>query len=253
MKHTRITLGLLLGVVQIPGVASAEPIATDRPDIVESGSTVGRGTVQIESGVATTWDDLDDARPEGLAFPTLVRLGLGGDVELRLESEVLSWTWSPRAVEAADLSPGIKWSPWAAGEATGPAIALLLHYDVPLAGGAAGRRRGVPSLRMVVEGALGEAWGWGVMPGARWDIDDRGVRRWSGMLAAVVGRDLPHDLRVHLEAAVTGVDARGWHALADTGLAWGIREDLQLDAFVAVGLVGDEPPVSVGMGVSRRF
>lgn len=74
MTRKSIALILSLGVAAGPALAE-EPIATDRPDFVESSQTVGLGRWQIETSVA--WEEDEDGAFEASAFstPTLLRYG----------------------------------------------------------------------------------------------------------------------------------------------------------------------------------
>ena len=52
MFRFRLAVFFALSEAIIPGAAFSQSIGTDRPDFVESSSTVGKGSVQIEGSVA---------------------------------------------------------------------------------------------------------------------------------------------------------------------------------------------------------
>lgn len=62
-------------------------IVTDRPGFGESSTAVGRGTVQIESGI--TVEQADASTRDVMAPQVLVRVGLASRVELRFASDGL--------------------------------------------------------------------------------------------------------------------------------------------------------------------
>lgn len=237
-----------LSLVLAASSAAADPLTSDRPDFVEATAVLDAGVVQVETGGRLTWADRADAAPDGLDMPSLLKVGVGGEVELRLESALFEWPLGGSA-RAAALSPGLKWSPWASPD--GVAVAVLAHADVPLDGSA--RSRMEPSLRVVVAGPWNDVWAWGVMPGARWTVDGRGVRRWSGLLGAVVSRALPGGWGTYAEIAAAGFDERGLDAHAGAGATWLLTDDWQLDASVTAGLTDRATPATLGLGVSHRF
>jgi len=61
MKRISIALVLSMGAATSPAWAD-DPIATDRPDFVESSQTVGLGRWQIETSVATCPAPLTSSR-----------------------------------------------------------------------------------------------------------------------------------------------------------------------------------------------
>ena len=71
----------------IPGAAAAQSIGTDRPDFVESSSTVGKGSVQIEGSVAFDETETLGGEVENFTTPFLFRVGIADGWELRLESD----------------------------------------------------------------------------------------------------------------------------------------------------------------------
>ena len=71
----------------IPGAAVSQSIGTDRPDFVESSSTVGKGSVQIEGSVAFDETETLGAEIENFTTPFLFRVGVADSWELRLESD----------------------------------------------------------------------------------------------------------------------------------------------------------------------
>lgn len=239
-------LGTVLALAATSAVA--DPLVSDRPSFVESTAVMETGVVQVETGARLAWLERADVEPDRVDMPSLIKVGVGGEVELRLESALFEWPLRG-SVQAAAVSPGLKWSPWSSPD--GVVVALLAHAEVPLEGDA--RSRVEPSLRVVVDGPWSDEWTWVLMPGARWTVDRRGVRRWSGLFGGVVSRTLPSGWGVYAEAAVTSFDDRGLDALTGFGSTWLLADTWQLDASVSVGLTGGVAPAAVGFGVTHRF
>lgn len=245
------------------GIAPAraeEPIATDRPDFVESSDTVGRGRAQIETSLAWERDRAKGTRTTLLSTPTLLRLGVSEDWELRLESDGRQRQRTRAAALDttqqgwADASLGVKWH-MRDGEGAAPGVAWLLHADLD-SGSAAFRGEGMrPSVRVVMEWELDENWSAGLMPGLAWEKAN-GNRYAAGIFGAVLGRSLSETTRVFAELALPHIAAGrhgGTQATFDFGAAWLLTSDVQIDLSAARGLNHRTPDWSAGIGLSVRF
>src|SRR5690242_17733233 len=104
---------ILAIAVLVAPVAAQEPIATDRPDFVESSATVGTGVFQLETSAATDWTRVGSATEHTVATPTLFRFGIAPTLELRLESEgyqrATNSAVNGAATGVADAAVGLKW------------------------------------------------------------------------------------------------------------------------------------------------
>ncbi len=87
MYRFQVVLLIALTTAVIPGAAAAQSIGTDRPDFVESSSTVGKGSVQIEGSVAFDETETLGMEVENFTTPFLLRVGIADGWELRLESD----------------------------------------------------------------------------------------------------------------------------------------------------------------------
>ena len=229
----------------IPGPAVSQSIGTDRPDFVESSSTVGKGSVQIEGSVAFDETETLGAEVENFTTPFLFRVGVADGWELRLESDWFirrTLQGGAAALEettqrVSDFAVGMKWAFFAPETGNAPAMAALVHADLPT-GSDAFRGSGTrPSLRVVAEWALGD-WGIGVMPGILYDRD--GDERFvSGIFGAVVGKGLTDSLRAFVEIAFEQIAANrhgGNVGYVDFGGTFLLNPRWQLDAAAALGV-----------------
>lgn len=101
--------GLLFGAGEV--TAQEPELVTDRPDFTESSETVGRGYIQIESGVSYERDGRGADRVGAVAAPvSLARIGIARRMELRLGTDgVLSSASGPeRVTGVGDLEAGAK-------------------------------------------------------------------------------------------------------------------------------------------------
>lgn len=252
-----IVAAILLAVSPPRRLAAQEPIATDRPDFVESSLTVGRGVFQLETSVATDWTRVGSATERTVGTPTLFRYGVSPALELRLETEGYqraSVSGSDATTGLADAALGLKWHA-VDGEGLRPSAALLLHADLP-SGSRAFRTDGVrPSLRLVGEWELPAGFALGVMPGIVYDVDAAGDRQWVTLLGATVGKPVSEQLRVFVEFTAEALPIGNVPATTelDLGTALLLSNDVQLDLSTSFGLSEASADHALAVGFSRRF
>jgi hypothetical protein len=246
--------------------AAGESISTDRPDFVESSSTVGRERVQIETSLS--WERTRE--PGGVTTrtrttPTLLRLGVSETLELRVESDgFVRDTRNDPALGAtqrehgfSDAALGVKWHMQDGDDKTGvPGIAWLAHMELP-SGSSAFQGHGLrPSLRAVAEWELPHDFSFGVMPGLMVDTGPDGKRFTGGIFAATVGKSWTAAWRTFIEVAGRQLAARrhgGSVVTFDAGTTYLVTDDLQLDFSMARGLSSAAPDLQWGIGISVRF
>lgn len=264
MKMSTVLLPALLAfAVAGPARADDEPIATDRPDFVESSDVVGKGRVQIETSLAWERDRQGGVKARLSSTPTLVRVGISEDWELRLETdgrlrlkaEAAGITTRERGW--SDLSLGAKWHQRDGNEDTGtPGLGWLFHLDADTGSGAF-RGQGLrPSVRMVAEWEFAGGWSLGVMPGVFRDRDEDGRHFTGGILAAVLGKSLNDRTRVFVELSgeqLAPARHGGNVTTLDAGVAYLVTKDVQLDAAMSRGLNRNAPDFAWTVGLSVRF
>lgn len=254
---------LCLGLLATTARAD-EALVTDRPDFVESSEVVGKGRFQIETSLAFERDKAGGLTSRLRSTPTLLRLGITEDWELRLETDGalrqrISGGTGPSQVErgTADVALGAKWH-WRDGDAAlgTPGLGWLVHVDVD-SGSAAFRGQGLrPSLRMVAEWEWAGGWTAGVMPGLYSDRNAEGKRYVGGILAVVLGKSLGERLRgfVELSGQQLASNKNGGRLMSfDTGLAYLLSDSLQIDGAVSRGLNKTSPDLSWTVGLSAKY
>ncbi|MAN97310.1 MAG: hypothetical protein CME08_10080, partial [Gemmatimonadetes bacterium] len=199
MFHLRVAgLFALTGAI-LPVTAFSQTIVTDRPDFVEAASTVGKGSIQIEAGVA-----FSETEAEDFGTPFLLRVGFADAWEARVET--FGYRRSTEEVGpsevttdgVSDFAVGVKWAFFAPESGNAPAMGALVHLRLPIGSNDFQGDGTVPSLRISAEWDLGDDWGIGIMPGIRYDRlgDERFV---AGLIGAVAGKGLTDTFRVFAE------------------------------------------------------
>jgi len=216
-------------------VMAQEQIAADRPGIADGSQTVGRGTFQLELG----WerDHLADAR--AWSTPLLLRYGVSAPVELRVESQgFTSDGWASPSI-GAKMHFFDK-----------PSLGVIARYFPPFRSA-----HSSADVRLAADVDLNE--NWTLNPNVGVITRDDGDRRFAAALAALsVGYNATKSLYLFVDGALQAPETkRGKSAvLADTGAAWIVGNDVQLDVEAGWGVHGQTPPnVFVGAGISRRF
>lgn len=248
---------LIFAVILAAPLAAQEPIATDRPDFVESSAAVGQGVLQLETSVATDWTRVGSATERTVGTPTLFRYGVTSTLELRLETEGYqraTLTGLDAVAGLADAAVGLKWH---AADAQGllPSTAFLLHADLP-SGSRAFRTEGVrPSLRVVGEWELPAGFALGVMPGVVYDVNAVGDRQWVTLFGATVGKPVSERLRFFVEFTGEALPIGDVPAVTelDLGTALLLSKDIQLDLSTSFGLSEAAADHALAVGFSRRF
>lgn len=247
------------------GALAEEPIATDRPDFVESSSVVGKGRLQVEAAMSFERDASNGTRTRTRSTPMLWRMGVSETWEVRVESDgfirsrtVDGTTGAAGTVSGfGDASLGVKWHMRDGDEAHGtPSVAWLAHVDTD-SGSSALRGHGArPSLRMVAEWELPKDFSFGVMPGIVLDRGDDGSRFTAGILAVVLGKEWSPAWKSFIEVAGQQLTSRrhgGSVVTLDGGVSYLITPSVQVDMSVARGLTRTSPDFTWGAGLSVRF
>jgi hypothetical protein len=240
--------------------AEQGPIATDRPDFVESIDVVGTGRVQLEAGLSLERDLQGEVSSRVVSTPFLLRIGLDEHWEVRLETDgaiatrVESQGFSASDHGLADISLGLKRN---IREPAGsrPGVALLMHVDL---NSGSGNLRGEglrPSLRAVAEWEMPGDTSLGVMPGV---LFDRSASHYfmSGIFAVTFAKQWTARAHTFVEVAgqrLAHADDGGNVVTFDAGWAYLLTRDGQIDVAAARGATANAPDWSYGAGISWRF
>ncbi len=213
--------------------AGDDSLVTDRPDIAESSLVVGKGTYQLEQGVSVEGGGGSTV----IGAPSLSRYGVGGNLELRLETP---WVQaSGGSVEFPGAAVGIKWH----APTDAASVAILAHADIGADGQVA------PIVKLAWDADLPAGLELGVNVGG---TTAPGFGPASALWATAVGRSVTDSLRFYVEASGDYALSAGVATVAfDGGASYLLSDDVQLDASALYGAVGGG--WAAGAGVSVRF
>ena len=252
-SSARAVLLLLLLVPVGTGVARAQSpdLVADRPGQTGSATVVQRGRLQVETGYLFARDgDVD-----GYAVPgTLVRLGLGGRLELRLGHAGIVGGAGRSGAGNSEL--GAKINLLARADGWRPELALLGGLSLPTGDHGFSSDGVDPSFLVAFAHELLPRLSLGYNVGAAWEssADQPGHDAFL-VYSVVLGVRLTDRLGTFLELfgdqQATGTIATS--ASVDGGLTWLLTDIVQVDVSVGSGLWGPTDDVFVGTGLSFRL
>lgn len=237
---------LIIALSILCSVASAqqlEPIEADRPDQTETASTVPKGYVQIETGIAYEHGQLERT----LVIPTiLTKYGITDRFEIRLITEFLSNTVPILNRTITGLAPtevGLKTN-LIQESGVIPTISFIGHLSIPRLGSKAFQDEyAKPRFRFAFDHTLSGNFSIGYNLGMEWQYGSEG-----DFIYTLTGAySLSDQLGMYLEAYNS--DERQWF---DGGLTYLIGNDLLLDLSSGFGTYTPED-YFVGVGASIRF
>ncbi|WP_296943107.1 transporter [uncultured Massilia sp.] len=252
----------LCAAAPVQAAPDDDAISPDRPGFANPPDVVGKGRLQLEASVQWDRRRADDLHERAVSTPTLLRIGVGDALELRLETDGRDVIHDVDPASGArttttgyaDTALGVKWR-LAQQQGLRPALALLGEVDLP-SGTRELRGRGArPAVYLPASWDLDAGWSLQAMPGVGTDNDERGARYRYGFLALSLGKELSQRWQGFVEVAapqVARAEHGGTQAAVDGGVTYRLSKDCQLDASVAHGLNKRTPDLSVAFGVSIR-
>jgi len=240
--------------------APLEPIAPDRPGEATSPSVVAPGVVQVEAG-ATFSRSTRTSEPDtsALVLPgVLLRYGLFEFAELEALADgwIREWVDGERdRSNGSDVSFGAKLR-FADADGWKPALGTRFLLSVPT-GGSDVTSDGVdPDLALLAQWDLSDAVQ--LVANAEFSVPSRGADQDGRFFVFEPQLALQYELSERVasfvEYAATFASAgEGSAHFVDGGLAWVLRDDLQLDLSAGAGLDSQAPDFFVSIGWAFRF
>ena len=240
-------------------------LVTDRPDQTESSVVVPPGYVQVETGWSLSRNQEGGIRTNIHTFPgTLFRIGALDRMELRLDYGGVLWEQTREAGQSADTSGsgdmgiGAKIYFW---EEQGwiPETALLAGVSLPVGKDPFPSGRADPTFRFSLSHTLSDRLSFGYNLGATWEstLDETNDRDTLSLFnyTVVLGIGLTERAGLFVEAfGDIPFNAQGGPRNSlDGGFTYLIRDNLQFDGFVGVGLSDSADDWLVGLGFTARF
>lgn len=243
--------------------AQDDAINSDRPDFVDSSDVVGKGRIQLETGIQVDRDKADGVRYRLASTPTLLRVGVSDNWELRLAtdgrlratSDDLASGIHSRQSGYGDSAIGAKWH-LADGQGARPGLGVIGEWNLDT-GSAPFRARGKGgNLRLAAEWELADDLNLGTIQGLSWQHNDDGRRYTGGLFGIVLDKSWNDQLRTFVEYSARQIArARdgGTSESVDVGAAWLLTRSVQLDTMVSRGINRNAPDWSWTAGLSLRF
>ncbi len=238
----------LLAQEQPPAVASAEPIATDRPAVTNSSVVVPPGSLQVENGFLETSSQGQSVvdGPE-----SLVRLGIAKRTELRFTvPDYFHNLTTGSGSGFGDFAFGIK-------EQLGPTpgkfdVSVILFLSFLTGANTVSSGGYDPGLQVPWSRALSANWTAAGMLSVYWPTQGH-TRNVTGESTFLLDRQLTKPWDAFVEYAGDFPENGGPRHLLHFGTALKIANQQQIDFHVGVGLSSAAVDHLVGVGYSFRF
>lgn len=229
MKYLFTTLLLVFIVIQ----SQAQEIITDRPDQTESSATVGKGNLQIETGLEISYHGIRNQSTRNLSLPTsLFRLGLLNKLELRVGTEL----WTAKYFEGGgaqgigNLEIGFKYEVFT-NENEGTQLAFMSHAILPTGTPYRPSFNIVSSNRIAFSQELNERLAMGLNLGYDFETLETGDITYSMVLVYRVN----DKVGVYVEGYGQRNYWMGMELNTDAGFTYLVKENLQLDFSFGIG------------------
>jgi hypothetical protein len=240
-------------------VDDPEPISPDRAGAATNAAPVGRGVVQLETGLAYGRERIGGSPTERrLTVEAALRAGITERLELQVQAEpFVRVRGADDATDHGDIGLAAKFRFLdAADDSWRPALAVLPFVTLPVTEPPIGTGKTDFGALLLASFTLPGQVSLDVNAG----LAANGQNRPGGFLleaiaVAGVSRDLPSALTLFSDVSYTSRHDRGGRdsVQLDAGLIWRPTSNVALDASGVTSLVGPGPDWAVRAGVSVRF
>ncbi len=241
-------------------------INPDRPGIADGSGVVGKRRFQIETAIQKEFRSDAGSTEHRLFVPTLIRFGFDDKWEARIEGNTYTWTrtFDPtsgisRTDGYSPMSFGAKYH-WQDSKGPGhPSLGTIFRLFVPSGSSNFGSHRFQGDWRLAADQDLTRDGSWSLNPNVGIGVYDDGQ---SGVFATglfAVTLNYFNKAKTLNPFIDTGVQApeekRGrTSVIVDTGIAYIVNPNVQLDVSVGTGILGRTPPHpfwAVGISIRR--
>ena len=236
---------------------TVEALVTDRPDATEASSTVGKGTLQIETGGLFESYEKNNITSQAYTYNTmLVRYGILDNIELRLGWDFVEGVTKVNGNKLDNVSSGL--SPLLLGvkidiaeEKDGmPEIALIGHV-FPIFSASADFRPETTGVdfRFSLSHTLSEKSSIGYNIGAQWGDDSPEA---AAIYTVAYGYSLSEKFGFYAELYGDLPEDNSANHYWDSGFTYLASKDLQFDIYGGTSIT-DGQDLLLGMGLSYRM
>lgn len=236
---------------------TVEPLITDRPDQTEASSTVGKGTLQVETG--GLYESFEDKSIQSEIYTintTLIRYGILDNVELRLGWDFVEGITKVNGNKLENVTSGF--SPLLLGlkidiaeEKDGmPEIALIGHV-FPIFSASADYRPETTGVdfRLSLSHTLNEKSSVGYNIGAEWGNDSPEA---AAIYTVAYGYSLSDKFGFYAELYGDLPEDSSANHYWNSGFTYLLSYDLQFDAYIGTSIAKGQD-VLLGLGLSYRI
>lgn len=254
LKHVRRGLawsGLVALISAQHAQAQLRELSTDRPDTTESPYTVDAGHFQIEAEIASwTRDRGDNETALGQ-----INLKFGLDERTDLQWITPTYSWADGGSEGwGNTQIRLKRNLWG-NDAGNTALAVMPYVELPTGDEDFGAERVQGGVIVPFAYSHGE-WGFGLQGQLDRVYDnERDTYHWEFMGSATVSHPISERCNVFCE--LVGLfregQAGGSEYSFNTGVTWMVRDLVQWDAGLRLGLNDEAPDLMPFVGYSTKF
>lgn len=261
MLKNKVTVVIVLLIISKTSFAQKEQtndvLITDRPDATESSSTVGKGILQIETGVIYESFKTNNIKSEHFTFNTsLIRFGLLDNLELRLGWDFVEGVTKLNGKKLNNISSGF--SPLLLGvkidiieeKGSMPEIAFIGHI-FPLFSASQDFRPESTAInfRLSLSHTLNESSSLGYNIGGEWGNDSPEA---AGIYSIAYGYSISPKFGLFVELYGDFPEDSSANHYWDTGLTYLVNNDFQIDSYVGTSITKGQD-LLLGFGASYRF
>ena len=238
-------------------------INADRPGLADGSTVVGKGRLQIETGIQTEYHSDPRGHDRRLFVPSLIRLGLDDRWELRVEGNTYSRkTTTPSGMASTQtdgVSPtslGVKYHFLDSAGLNQPSLAVIARVFPPSGSSEFKTAHTTGDFRLVADWDFTEHWSLNPNFGVGEYEDDAGRAYTAGIFATTLNYNPSKVLNFFVDTGIQTPEAKGGRtsAIVDVGAAYIIGHDVQVDFSLgtrAAGITAPRPFISAG--ISKRF
>lgn len=245
-----------LSIVLMAQEDNRPELITDRPDLTESAAIVPKGALQIETGFAFEGDKAGNLQQDNFSlFTTVLRYGVNENFELRLASSLnMNNTKidgeSSSLIGISYVEVGLKLK-MVDGDGLKPQIAFLTSVIIPESGEKEFSPQYLtPAMAVAFSHDLGNTFSLGYNIGAVWNgLNAKPAAKYSVVLGIAIAKNLGGYVETY---GYFAQDEQGVN-IADFGLTYLIRPNLQIDASAGFGLSEVSPDYFISAGISWRI
>jgi len=240
---------LLFNLIAITFEMKAQEIVTDRPDQTESSTTIPLNSFQFESGILLGKNNFENRSEQLLLIPTtLLRYGLTKSIELRVVEQLVhikNKQTSDDIFGFSDLELGAKFQ-ILKNPAINSEIAFISHLVLPTGAISVTNEHFGTVNKLAISHSIRDFIDLGYNVGYNYFGNEKGYLTYSFAL----GLGITKRMGTYFEAYGEVVEFNDWISNFDSGITYLIKDNMQLDFSVGVGLNQKMNYISIGYSIN---